>query len=29
MEPQLEGVYYVVRAEAISRQLPVVRHSWI
>jgi hypothetical protein len=28
MEPQLEGVYYVVRAEAISRQLPVVRGSW-
>jgi hypothetical protein len=27
MELQLEGVYYVVRAEAISRQLPVVRES--
>jgi hypothetical protein len=27
MEPQLEGVVYVVRADAISRQLPVVRES--
>jgi hypothetical protein len=27
MEPQLEGVFYVVRPEAISRQLPVVRDS--
>jgi hypothetical protein len=23
MKPRLEGVFYVVRAEAISRQLPV------
>jgi hypothetical protein len=27
MEPQLEGVFYVVRADAISCQLPVVRDS--
>jgi hypothetical protein len=27
MEPQLEGFFYVVRADAISRQLPVVRES--
>jgi hypothetical protein len=29
MEIQLEGVFYVVRPEAISRQSPVVRHSWV
>jgi hypothetical protein len=28
MKPRLEGVFYVVRADAISRQLPVVRYSW-
>jgi hypothetical protein len=27
MEPQLEGVFYVVHADAISCQLPVVRDS--
>jgi hypothetical protein len=27
MKPRLEGVFYVVRADAISRQLPVVRDS--
>jgi hypothetical protein len=28
MEPRIAGVFYVVRADAISRQLPVVRDSW-
>jgi hypothetical protein len=27
MEIHLEGVFYVVRPDAISRQLPVVRYS--
>jgi hypothetical protein len=27
MKPRVEGVFYVVRAEAISRQLPVGIHS--
>jgi hypothetical protein len=28
MKPRLEGVLYVVRAEAISRPLPVVRDRY-
>jgi hypothetical protein len=27
MEPQLEGVFYVVRPDTISRQLPVTSSS--
>jgi hypothetical protein len=29
MDLQLEGVFYVVRPEAMSRELPVVRYSWV